>query len=266
MTELLFAIAGMVIGLFSGFFGIGGGTITVPMLIAVFQGAGMHTDIAIRVALSTSLAVAFAGSLTASVRNLRHLAPYRNRILWMVAGSLSGTVAGVQAALLIPGSLLSKMLAVVLAAVAIRYLTEKPAISAGTSDPAGSDWVFVFPGILVGIFSGMTGLGGGVLLIPLLVHFWKVGQRESVMISSLVIIPTVVAGLIQWASVPSPVMPQGWVQVGFFSVTAGVPLIAGALAGGWLGAHLMHRTPSPLWKKFFAVFLLIVSVDLFLLH
>lgn len=266
MTEILFAIAGVVIGLFSGFFGIGGGTITVPLLIAVFQGAGTTSDVAIRVALSTSLAVAFAGSFTASIRNFRHLADYRSRILWLVTGSVAGTVAGVQAALLIPGSLLSKMLAVVLAAVAIRYLTEKPAISAGTSDPAGSDWVFVFPGILVGVFSGMTGLGGGVLLIPLLVHFWKVGQRESVMISSLVIIPTVVAGLIQWASEPSPVMPEGWLQVGFVSLTAGIPLVAGALAGGWIGAHLMHRTPSPLWKKCFAVFLLIVSADLFLLH
>ena len=108
-------------------------------------------------------------------------------------------------------------------------------------------------GLLVGFFSGLFGVGGGIILVPLLVLTLGFSQRLAAGTSLAAVLPTAVAGLIGYAAIDS----VDWV--------AGVVLAAGAIAGSLIGTWLMHRIPQRLLRWIFVAFLAIVAVRMLFL-
>ena len=108
-------------------------------------------------------------------------------------------------------------------------------------------------GLLVGFFSGLFGVGGGVILVPLLVLTLGFSQRLAAGTSLAAVLPTAVAGLIGYAAIGS----VDWV--------AGVVLAVGAIAGSLIGTWLMHRIPQRLLRWIFVAFLAIVAVRMLFL-
>ena len=56
---LIFAFLGIFVGLAAGMFGIGGGTLIVPVLVASFLNHGFQEDITVHLALGSSMAVSY---------------------------------------------------------------------------------------------------------------------------------------------------------------------------------------------------------------
>lgn len=106
-------------------------------------------------------------------------------------------------------------------------------------------------GLVGGFFSGMFGVGGGIILVPLLVLLLRVPQKLASGISLAAILPTSVAGLI------------GYAVQGSVDWIAGLFLIVGAVGGSLLGTWLLHRLPSKALRWIFIVFLLLVAARMF---
>jgi uncharacterized membrane protein YfcA len=112
---------------------------------------------------------------------------------------------------------------------------------------------YILIGLLVGSFAGFLGLGGGLILIPILVYGYGLTQHQAQGTSLAVMIPpiTLLAAIRYYYS--------GNVKVGMALFIA-----CGFIAGGLIGAHLVQRIPEALLRKIFGFVMLAVSVRMIL--
>jgi uncharacterized protein len=103
-------------------------------------------------------------------------------------------------------------------------------------------------GLAGGLFSGLLGVGGGVVMVPLLVLWGGFGQRDAHAVSLGAIIPISAAGVLTFGA------------AGEIQVWEGLALAAGAIAGAQVGARLLARVDERKLKLAFGVFMLIVAV------
>lgn len=103
-------------------------------------------------------------------------------------------------------------------------------------------------GFITGIFSGLLGIGGGVLLIPLMVTYLGVSQHTAHGTSLAVIIPTAVTASIVYSF------------NGNMDFVPALNLAVGSIAGASLGAKLMKKIPEKQLKQLFATFLIVIGI------
>lgn len=115
-------------------------------------------------------------------------------------------------------------------------------------------WVLVLLGVVGGVFAGVFGGGGGIILVPLLVTFAGFDQRRASATSLLAILPSTLAGAITY-------LAHGEVDL----LAAGVIAI-GAVVGSVIGARLLRRLPLPVLRWGFIVLLVVVAVRMALLE
>lgn len=108
----------------------------------------------------------------------------------------------------------------------------------------------VAAGVLVGVLSALFGVGGGLLMVPLVVLLLADTQHVAEGTSLLVIIPTAIAGVLAHRK-------SGFVHLGRAAVVA-----AGGIAGAFVGASLALSLDAELLQTGFAVFLAAMGVRL----
>lgn len=189
----LVVLFGAVIGLTLGLLGAGGSILAVPALV---YGVGQP----LQTAIPTSLAVVALSSLGGLVPRER-----RRAVRWPVALVFGG--AGVPAAFggtalgrLFPQSWLLLAFAVLMVVVAVRMLRggENPTGACRTRD-GGIRWRSCLPkallaGALVGVLTGLFGVGGGFVVVPALALLLGLGAQEAVATSLVVVLINAVAG------------------------------------------------------------------------
>jgi hypothetical protein len=113
--------------------------------------------------------------------------------------------------------------------------------------------LYILLGLLTGVFSGMFGLGGGVIIIPALVFLFGLSQHQAQGTTLALMVPPI--GLLAaWQY-----YKQGYVDL---KIAAFVCL--GFFFGGLLGAKLVVGLPEPLLRRFFGVTLLMISIKMIL--
>jgi uncharacterized membrane protein YfcA len=108
-------------------------------------------------------------------------------------------------------------------------------------------------GLLVGFFSGLFGVGGGIILVPLLMLVMGFPQRSASGTSLAAVLPTAVAGLV------------GYAAIGHVDWVAGGVLAVGAIGGSLVGTWLMHRMPGRPLRWIFVAFLAVIAIRMFFL-
>jgi len=103
-------------------------------------------------------------------------------------------------------------------------------------------------GLAGGVLSGLLGVGGGVVMVPLLVLWAGYAQRDAHALSLGAIIPISLAGIATYGI------------AGEVRVWDGLALAIGAVAGARVGAGLLARLDDNVLKLAFGVFLLCVAV------
>jgi uncharacterized membrane protein YfcA len=103
-------------------------------------------------------------------------------------------------------------------------------------------------GLVGGFFSGLLGIGGGLVMVPLLVY-WQGGQQRWAHAMSLAaIIPISFGAVLIYGA------------AGNVDVPAAIALTIGAVAGARLGTGLLVRAPEHILKGAFGVFMLGAAV------
>lgn len=250
-------VLGMAAGVLSGLFGIGGGIVMVPSLV-VFFGMDMLD------ANATSLA-----AMLLPVGILGVVAYYKAGLLnivdsmWIALGLFLGSFVGGEIAVNIGAGVLSHLYVLILLYVAFNYLDlfaifrkKKPDVPLAemvqTKRPI---WSFVVLGIAAGIFAGLFGKGGGIVLVPLLVGLFHYEPKAAA--------ATSLAALQLPVGLPSVLIyaHDGHLNLLHASfIAAGI--VIGALVGSKIGVHL----PAVYFRKAFAVFLLVVAGYMFAQH
>jgi uncharacterized membrane protein YfcA len=104
-----------------------------------------------------------------------------------------------------------------------------------------------FIGSLAGIFGGLVGLGGGVIMIPLMVSILKLDQHKAHGTSLVALVFTGISGAIAYG------------MKGTVDITASVLMAAPAIVTAQAGAHYAHEMAEWKLKRSFGGFLVLVS-------
>lgn len=103
-----------------------------------------------------------------------------------------------------------------------------------------------------GLLSGALGVGGGILMIPLLIGLARMDDRRASATSLAAIVPTALAGALAY-------LARGQVDVAL-----GAILAVGGVGGAWLGAGLLRRIPLPRLRWMFVGLLVLVAARMVL--
>ena len=251
--ELGILILGVLAGVLSGLFGIGGGIIMVPSLIAVF---GMDMLNANATSLAAMLlpvgvlgVIAYYKSGYVNVRNA----------LWISAGLLVGSFFGAEMAVAVDVKILSKLYAALLLYVAVGYLDipsllkrrkgEAVEPTPITAEKHYAAWLFIITGIAAGVIAGLFGKGGGLVIVPILIRFFHYNTKAATATSLTALqLPVGLPSVIVYAEAGY----MNWLYAGLMAF--------GIVVGVFFGTKLAIRLPSTMFKKVYAFFLLGVSV------
>jgi uncharacterized membrane protein YfcA len=253
MTWFLSTLTGLVAGVLAGIFGIGGGVVLVPML-ALVLGLGQHD------AQGMTLAILLLPVGLAAVVEYHRAGHVRwSLVAPLVAGFLAGVWAGSEAATAVAERPLRLGFVLFLVAVAARNWRLAGTMrrgEAGATAPPGRHGVVhaLWIGAAGGASSGLLGIGGAVLMIPLLVGVLGLTQHQAQGTSLAVMLPPVgLPGVLVYASAQGglPWLVVGCVATGF-------------LVGGALGARVVRRVAGPALVRAFALFQFAVAAGLLL--
>lgn len=113
--------------------------------------------------------------------------------------------------------------------------------------------LYVVLGLITGIFGGMFGIGGGVILIPAMVYLFGLTQHQAQGTTLAIMVPPIglLAALRYYYSGNVKLGMAGLICLGFF-------------VGGLIGASFVQGLSDPLLKRLFGVFLLFVSINMIL--
>ena len=106
-------------------------------------------------------------------------------------------------------------------------------------------------GLMTGIASGLLGIGGGALLVPLLIYVFKLDIHHAIGTSLTIIIPTAIVGSIVH-------IQHGNVEIKFV-----LTLFLFTIVGSILGAYLAGILPALILRRVFAVFLFGIAIKMF---
>ena len=231
--------SGLVAGLLSGFFGVGGNFILVPLLA---------------LALRLTQHEAQGLTLAALLPPLGAPAVWQYRrdgvvLLWPVVGFailgfLPAIPLGSLVANVLPAPVLRIIFAVLLTLAAVRTWrtpkshADRPQL---TAPPAGYVPLSLAAGCAAGFASGLLGIGGAIVLIPMLTRGLGLSQKQAQATSLAMLLPPIA-------------LPGVWVYAqaqGDFPWGSLLPVALGFLVGSFAGANLNKRmTPGRLTQGF----------------
>lgn len=232
---------GALTGLVSGLFGVGGGVVIVPALVAAFR---MDQRRAAATSLIALLPISIAGTVTYAISGQVHpLAA-----LLLAAGSVVGSPIGVRLLHRISNRVLPWIFVAFIAIVIVSLLISTPSRTGEIEIGWLSGAALVGIGLLAGILSGLVGVGGGVVAVPGLEVVIGAGDLLARGTSLAMMIPTTVVGILSHRKHLDVDLRTG--------LLLGVAAVVVTPFGSWL-AHLLDPR---LGTVLFVVFLVAVCV------
>lgn len=252
--------AGALSGLLAGLFGVGGGAILVPVFYQVYELLGVPEAVRTHVAVGTSLAIIVPTSIRSFHAHYRRgavdMAILRNWVIWLPLGTIAASVV----AAYISGRDLRIIFAVLSLLIAIRMFLNRAHWKLGDTLPTGP--LNGTAGFGIGLFSGLMGVGGGVLANLWMTLFGRT-VHQSVATSSGVGVLISIPGLIGyiwagWGEAGLPPLSTGFVN--WITVVLVMPL---TLLIAPYGVQLAHALSKRHLEIGFGLFLTAVSIRFF---
>jgi uncharacterized protein len=255
--ELLLALSGVAAGAFGALLGLGGGILLVPILTLGFGvplPAAVGTSLICVIATSTGAAAVNVGAGRADIR----------LGITLAGGTVIGAVTGGILAGLLPERLIAGLFAALLAYTALsmaRGIVRPAPVAAGPeTDPTAPDGpsapsyrahrlpVAVGGSLVAGNVSGLLGVGGGIVTVPLVHLVMGAPLRVAVATSNFMIGLTAAAGA------------YAYLFRGDVDVRLAAPVVLGVAVGSTLAAVVSSRIPTRVLR---AVFVVVIAYTAF---
>ncbi len=252
---LIYLLLGAIAGLFGGMFGIGGGTLLVPVLFLLFEKQGFHQAHLLHLALGTSMAIILFTAL-ASMRKHHQQHAVNWRVMRLITpGILLGTLLGALFATSIASRPLAVFFAcfVLLAALQI-LLNFRPRVTRQLPGIAG----LTLTGVFTGWLSSLVSIGGGTIVVPFL-SWCNVPLREAIGTSAAIGFPVAVGGTIGYVITGFDAENLPLPSLGFVYWPALMWVALASVFTAPLGAKMTHRMEIAILRKLFAVLLIVLA-------
>ncbi len=231
-------LVGLMAGALGGLLGIGGSIIMIPYLTLVPPFRDQH------IAQAAAMIVNVFVATPAMAQHNRN-----NAVRWDAVGralpaGLLFILIGVEMSNAMDASVLRRIFGAFL--VYVVYINCMKLFSPdGEPEPHENLvnwWTCSFVGVVTGFMAGLLGIGGGVIIVPLLQRACRLPLRQCIASSAALMILTAVVGAARknWA-LASLTGPDGDILHWQESVVVAACFIPTAIIGGWLGAKLTHQ-------------------------
>lgn len=242
-------VLGLCTGFLAGLLGIGGGMLLVPFLTIILTGRGVPADLAVKMAIATSMATIVFTSAS-SVR-AHHK---RGAVRWDIVRNLApGIVLGAALASLgvfaiLKGTWLALFFAGFVGFSATQMLLDKKPAPTRTLPPAAGMWG---AGGVIGFLSGLVGAGGGFISVPFMT-WCNVAMHNAVATSAALGFPIALANALGYVISGQDVqgLPSG--SAGYIFVPALAVVAAASVVMAPQGVKAAHALPVKQLKRVFA--------------
>jgi uncharacterized membrane protein YfcA len=109
-------------------------------------------------------------------------------------------------------------------------------------------------GLIAGVFAGMFGIGGGLIIVPALLFFVKLKELEAIGTSLAALIPPV--GLLGAAE---------YYRNGFINIRYAGLVALGLFVGAYFGARIMIALPPEVIRRLYGFFLLVIAARMLII-
>ncbi len=232
---------GLAAGLLAGLMGVGGGVLMVPAMVYLL-GYSQHeahgTSLAIMVLLATVAAISYG--ILGSVN-------------WLVAvtlvpGGMLGAVAGARATRRLPALRLKALFAVFVLLTGLRMMFGgNGAPGAVLLDGAGAAVAGLGTGLVSGFLAGLLGIGGGIVMVPVMVLVLGITQQTAQGTSLAAIVPTAISGA------------RTHYRLGHVDLGGAAGLALGGVPGSIAGSRIANALNADTLQGVFGAFLLLMS-------
>ena len=249
--------AGVMTGMLAGLFGIGGGSVIVPVLFEVFRVIGVPDELRMQLCIGTSLAIIAPTTVRSywahRVRGLV-IAPVMRA--WAMP-SMIGVVLGSVAAAIAPAGMFKIAFVVIAGIIATKLLLGR------------DDWLIAHDlpgrltmsgyGFLIGLASSLMGISGGSLATLVLTLYGR-PIHNAVATSAGIGVPITIAGTVGYCLAGLPHQSQlPSFSIGFVSVIGVLMMAPISSYVAPFGARLAHALPKRRLEVAFGLFLLVAS-------
>lgn len=262
---LALVAAGVVMGLFAGLFGVGGGAIVIPVLYEVFRITGVPDEVRMPLCVGTSLAIIVPTSISSfrshHARGAADVDVLRRWALPVVIGVVLASAVARHA----PEQLFKLVFVVIAGFSAFRLLLAPDGWRFADAMP-GTALMSVY-GLIIGALSALMGIGGGQIA-NLFMTFHGRSIHQAVATSSglgaLIAIPAtlgyIYAGWPRAAEFPDVAALQFPFALGYVSLIGTLLVVPLSTLVAPLGVRLAHRLTKRQLEVGFGLFLLAVSL------
>ncbi len=249
--------AGIVAGFLSGLFGIGGGSVLVPVLYTAMGAAGVPEDVRMQVTLGTSFGVigptGYRSYLAQRARNAVDMAALKR----LAPAVFLGVIAGVGIASNLTGASLRWVWVIAAIVMSAKLALGRDDWRLGDALPPSR--AIEIAAFLIGVLSALMSIGGGLFMVSLLMVFGFPVLAAVATSSGFgpIIAVTGLAGFI-WAGWGAAGLPPG--SLGYVNIPAALLMLPTSIAFAPLGVRVGHGLPKRSLELAFAAFLALVAV------
>lgn len=253
-----YAAIGALSGMLAGTFGIGGGFVVIPALLVVFGLQGVDPEVAMHLAIGTSLASIVVSGTAAALSHHRHGNVLLHRLRQLLPGLLGGAILGVFVASSLSGGTLRAAFGTFLVLLAMHRLSGWPRLSHSTLPGAAPT---VLAGGVIGGTSALFGIGCGMLAIPWLGRCGA-SLKQAIGTAAACGAPTALVGTVTFVLVGwgHPALPPG--ATGYVMWPALLGIILASIPFAHIGARVARTTSPTLLGRLFALLMLCVGLRL----
>ena len=238
--EIVLIAVGVGVGTLSGFFGIGGGMILIPIL--------MLLGIDIKTAIGISIVQMVFSSIYGSYLNHKKGSLIIGEGIWVGIGGFVGGFVGAYVSTLVSATVLEYLFLSLLIFALYRLFSSKPKDDEVVKTLNSK--VLFGVGTTIGIFAISLGVGGSILLTPILAGFLHYPIKKAVSAGLFFVVFSSVAGLISHLS------------VGNIDLEKGLIVAIASLAGVFIGIRLKDKVSSSQHKSYLLIMYMIAFLIL----
>jgi len=107
-------------------------------------------------------------------------------------------------------------------------------------------------GVLAGIGAGLVGIGGGLVIVPMLVYLFRLDQHTAQGTSLAILLPP--SGLFAFLA---------YYKAGHVDLKLAGLILVGVFLGGYLGGEWAQQVSGPALRKIFAVCMMLAAINMF---
>jgi len=254
------ATLGICTGFLAGLLGIGGGMIMVPFLTILLSNKGVSADLAVKMAIATSMATIIFTSISSVRAHHKRGAVRWDLVKGLAPGIVLGSaIASVGVFAMLKGASLAIFFGLFVGFSATQmFLDKKPAPSRQMPGFGGQ----LAAGGVIGFLSGLVGAGGGFISVPFMA-WCNIAIHNAVATSAALGFPIAVANVAGYVVSGLNVenLPTG--AFGYIWVPALVVIAACSFFMAPLGAKAAHSLPVKKLKRIFASILYLLAAYMF---